>query len=77
MPTTASPPPLALVDFDSCGIGSTGAEMLVSDLLSSTHLKKVILSGNHMNARMTAALTEAAATMGVELIAAWPLVRYY
>ncbi len=75
--TSASPPPLALVDFDSCGIGSTSAEMLVSDLLSSPHLKKVVLSGNRMNRRMRAALTAAAATMGIELIAPWPLARHY
>eukprot|EP01043_Picozoa_sp_COSAG02_P011976 COSAG02_NODE_452_length_22047_cov_20.154502_1_plen_547_part_00 len=69
LPTCASPPPLTLVDLRRCGIGDAGAQVLVSDLLSSTSLKTVVLSGNRISKNMKAALKAAAATMRIELIA--------
>ena len=68
LPTSTSPPPLALLDFQCCGIDSVGAEMLVSDLVSSTRLQKVVMSRNRISRRVQAALTSAVATTRMELV---------
>lgn len=67
LPTAASPPPLTLVDLGNCEIGDAGAEMLVTDLLSTTSLKTLSLWGNRIGMHTNAALRAAAGARVVRI----------